>query len=57
MGKKEICPICNKELDQPIVDTCIEAYNYVIKRIKQEHPDWVEKDGACPKCIEYYKNL
>lgn len=29
----------------------------VITRIKQDHPEWVEADGACPKCIEYYRGV
>jgi hypothetical protein len=27
----------------------------VIARIKQDHPVWVEADGACPKCVEHYR--
>jgi len=29
----------------------------VIARIKQDHPEWVESDGACPKCVEFYQKL
>lgn len=54
---QKICPICTKEMDEPIVNACTEAQRYVIERIKEEHPDWVENDGACPKCLEYYKKL
>ena len=28
----------------------------MIARIKRDHPDWVETDGACPKCVEFYRN-
>jgi len=55
--EKKKCPLCNQEKSSNIVNTCISAYQYIIRRIKQEHPGWVEKDGACPKCVEYYKNL
>jgi hypothetical protein len=23
--------------------------------VKQEHPEWVEADGLCPKCIEHIR--
>ena len=57
MEKKKYCPVCKKEMDEKSADICGMAYSYVIKRIKDDHPGWVEKDGACPKCLEYYKKL
>ena len=29
----------------------------MLDMIQQDHPDWVEKDGACLPCVEYYKGL
>lgn len=57
MKNKKICPVCKKETDEHVIDVCRESYKFIIDRIKQEHPDWVEKDGACPKCVDYYKGL
>lgn len=57
MKNKKICPVCKKEIDEHVIDVCRESYQFIIDRIKQEHPDWVEKDGACPKCVDYYKKL
>lgn len=56
-NEKKVCPLCKQEKSPTVVNTCISAYQYVIKRIKDDHPDWIEKDGACPKCLEYYSNL
>lgn len=44
-------------MDRGVINVCVSAYKYVMERIKNEHPDWVEKDGACPQCVEYYKKL
>ncbi len=55
--RKMYCPVCNKLQDEEIVDVCNSAYSYLMERIKKDHPDWVEKDGACPKCVEYYEEL
>ena len=57
MKKRKLCPVCRKEKEASLVDTCMEAYKFVIDKIKNDHPEWVEKDGACPKCIEYYEKI
>lgn len=57
MEKARFCPICKKMVSENLVDTCESAHQYVIDNIKKKHPNWVEKDGACPKCIEYYKKI
>ena len=33
------------------------AEQYMLEVIKSEHPDWVEKDGSCKRCEEYYLYL
>ncbi len=33
------------------------AEQYMLEVIKNEHPEWVEKDGSCKRCEEYYYNL
>lgn len=57
MENNKFCPVCKKETNASMVDICTSAYKYIINRIKTDHPEWVEKDGACPRCIEYYKKL
>jgi hypothetical protein len=54
---KILCPVCKEMEDEDLVVLCKTAYDYVIETIKRDHPEWQEKDGACPKCVEYYKNL
>ena len=34
-----------------------ELEQSVIEMIKKSNADWVEADGACPKCAEYYAKL
>lgn len=57
MEKARFCPVCKKMIDSNLVDTCESAYKYVIENIKKKHPNWVENDGACPKCVDYYKKV
>ncbi len=54
------CPVCGEIV--PVGELRAHAATdnqrfqdgLVIARIKQDHPEWVEADGACPKCIQYY---
>lgn len=55
--KSVFCPVCKKMQDEKLINICKTAYEYIIESLKRDHPDWQEKDGACPKCVEYYKNL
>lgn len=56
------CPICGETV--PVGEIRVHAATddqrfrdgLVITRIKEDHPEWVEADGACPKCIEHYRS-
>ena len=50
---KKLCTCCHSEAD----DLYRIGEEYLINQIKKEHPEWVEQDGACRKCIEYYHAL
>ena len=29
----------------------------IIARIRHDHPEWIEADGACERCIEFYRQM
>ena len=33
------------------------AKKFMLDTIRSEHPEWVEEDGTCKKCMEYYESL
>lgn len=33
------------------------AEKFVLDSIRYDHPEWVDKEGDCPKCDEYYESL
>ena len=41
-----------KEIEQ--IDT---AEQYVLSVIREEHPEWIDRDGSCSRCEQYYKYL
>ena len=47
------CPLCGKDTDS--VEHITEQF--LLNMIRTEHPEWVDKNGLCPRCIEYYRKL
>lgn len=47
------CSLCKNETD----DLYQIAEQAVLDMIKKDNPEWIERDGTCEKCIEYYKSL
>jgi hypothetical protein len=55
MPKK--CPICKAMVEDDMVRLCQEAEDWIVGSIRRAHPEWVQKDGSCAKCMDYYKGL
>ena len=56
------CPLCGEAIPAGELQTHMEADNeeiqaVVINAIKQQHPEWVEKDGTCARCWDHYRRL
>ena len=51
------CPVCGGLLSPDTADLHAMAEDWVIQQIKRDHPEWVEANGACPKCLEFYLKL
>ena len=49
------CDICKEEIEGGASAYIDHTEKHIIEAIKAENPDWVEKDGFCKKCIEYYR--
>lgn len=54
---QDVCPICGEPIQNETKDLHSLAETWLIEQIKKDHPNWVESNGLCPKCIEYYLNL
>ena len=48
-----ICSLCGKERETGHH----EVEHYVLELIRNDHPDWIEKDGSCQNCIDYYQHI
>ncbi len=49
------CPICEETMDRDLARFLGHADQHILDEIKKRHPKWVEKDGLCQKCVDYYK--
>lgn len=47
------CKLCNMST----LDPRHETEHFVIESIVESHPEWVEDNGSCAKCLEYYDSL
>lgn len=49
------CPLCGRTMERNLVLFLSHTDEHIIDKIKEEHPEWVEADGVCKPCAEYYK--
>lgn len=49
------CPLCDRTMERNLALFLNHTDQHVIDQIKKEHPEWVEADGACKPCAEYYR--
>ena len=49
------CSACNKEVDGDLLVYVDHTERHIIDEIKISHPEWVENDGPCQKCVDYFK--
>ena len=48
------CPLCGNQMKRDLILFLDHTNQHVIDRIKQNHPEWVESDGTCKPCADYY---
>ncbi len=50
-----ICDVCNEKVTGDSLVFISHTERHIADIIQKQHPDWAEKNGVCPKCLEYYK--
>ena len=50
-----ICAVCGDSASEELQQYIDHTERHIIDIIKKKHPEWVEKDGLCRKCLDYYK--
>lgn len=49
------CGVCGQKVGADLMVFTFHTENHIVDLVKYDHPGWVEKDGICKKCLEYYK--
>ena len=49
------CSICSEKIDGDLLVYVDHTEQHIMDEIKLSHPNWVENDGVCQKCVDYYK--
>ena len=49
------CGVCGQKVGHDMIVYIDHTEKHIVDVIKSEHPDWVEKNGLCVKCLSYYR--
>ena len=49
------CSVCGRHFKDDLLVYMDHTKQHIIEEIQTDHPDWVEEDGVCRKCAEYYR--
>ena len=49
------CPLCHEEIERDLVVFRNHTDKHILEEIKKGHPEWVESDGVCRQCVEYFR--
>ncbi len=50
------CDVCNDSVEGDLLVYIDHTEQHIIDEIKTKHPSWIEKDGVCRKCKDYYRD-
>lgn len=51
------CPICKDQVDRLQYPMHEAVDRVVLEWIRQQHPEWVDEEGLCPRCLELYRRM
>ena len=49
------CSVCDEKVKGGLLVYIDHTEKHIVDEIKAKHPEWAEKDGICPKCVDYFK--
>ena len=49
------CSVCGEQVEGDLLVYINHTEEHIMDEIKTKHPDWVEDDGLCKKCVDYYR--
>ena len=49
------CAACGEVINADLLVYVDHTEKHIVELLKHDHPEWVEKDGVCKKCLDYYR--
>ncbi len=49
------CNVCGARVGADMIVYLDHTEKHVIDLVKHDHPEWIEQNGICQKCLEYYQ--
>jgi len=49
------CGVCGQKVGGDMMVYREHTEKHIVDLVKHDHPDWVEQNGLCLKCIDYYR--
>ena len=50
-----VCDVCKEKVSGDSIVFISHTEQHIFEIIKKQHPQWIEKNGVCQKCLEYYR--
>lgn len=47
--------MCKQKVAGGLVPLTEHTERHIVDLIKIKHPEWIEDNGVCKKCLDYYK--
>jgi hypothetical protein len=47
------CTVCG-QVSHELLSYVSHTETHIVELLKHDHPEWVEGDGVCKKCLDYY---
>ena len=49
------CSVCQRKIAGDLIYFKDHTEIHIVDLVKHDHPQWIETDGICQQCVEYYR--
>ncbi len=49
------CDVCGQKVEGGFLALKDHTEDHIVDIIKKDHPQWVDENGVCVKCLDHYR--
>lgn len=49
------CGVCGEKVEGDLISFKNHTEDHILDIMKKDHPQWVDENGVCRKCLDYYR--